>query len=267
MSGVKDFVKRGWAKDVDAAIICEPVDNRLCITQKGAMRARIDAFGKMCHGAMPLSGRNPIPPMIDLLGAIREIEQEEIERLGENPFLGYPSITPTALRAPTDGPVQLNVVPDHCHALLDIRTVPGQPHERLKKRLQKAVDRAERRFKKPIMKISDAPHFEPDEIRLSLDVFEDRPWTKTRKTDPLVRAVHRGIKRITSKEPVYGGVPGTTDGTFLHAWEDIPIVTIGAGMRTVPHQRDEWVDVAQLMETTRIYAVSALEYLTRINRK
>jgi succinyl-diaminopimelate desuccinylase len=261
MLGVKDFVKKGWARDVDAAIICEPVDNRLCITQKGAMRARIDTFGKMCHGAMPLAGRNPIPPMIDLLSAIGEIEREEIKRCGENSFLGYPSITPTALRAPMDGPAQLNVVPDHCHAFLDIRTVPRQSHEKLKTRLQRAVDRVERRFKKPPLKGSDDSHPESDEIRLNLDVFEERPWTRTRKTDPLVKAVRRGVKGVTRKEPIYGGVPGATDGTFLHAWEDIPVVTIGAGMGTVPHQKDEWVDVEQLLETSRIYAMSALEYL------
>jgi len=62
MSGVKHFVRLGWANGVDAAIICEPVDNHLCITQKGALRAELMTTGKMSHGAMPLSGLNPIPP-------------------------------------------------------------------------------------------------------------------------------------------------------------------------------------------------------------
>lgn len=41
MIGVKDFVERGWAGRVDAAIICEPEENHLCICQKGVMWARI----------------------------------------------------------------------------------------------------------------------------------------------------------------------------------------------------------------------------------
>jgi len=131
----------------------------------------------------------------------------------------------------------------------------------LKKGLQKAVDSVEKRFKKHPLKISDDLHSENDTIRLKLEVFEERPWTRTRKVDPIVKAVRRGIKRVAGRESVYGGVPGTTDGTFLHAWENISIVTLGAGKGTVPHQKDEWVDVRQLLETSQIYAASALEYL------
>jgi len=88
MSGVKHFIRQGWAKSVDAAIICEPVDNHLCVTQKGALRAELITTGKMSHGAMPLSGLNPIPPMISILEKMRQLEEEEIERLGKHPFLG-----------------------------------------------------------------------------------------------------------------------------------------------------------------------------------
>ena len=53
MLGIKDFIRRGWAKDVDAAIICEPEENQLCITQKGAMRAIVKTYGNgtRCHAA------------------------------------------------------------------------------------------------------------------------------------------------------------------------------------------------------------------------
>src|SRR5512139_4179772 len=45
MSGVKHFIRQGWANNVNAAIICEPVESQLCITQKGAMRAEIVTCG------------------------------------------------------------------------------------------------------------------------------------------------------------------------------------------------------------------------------
>src|SRR5512143_496669 len=37
MIGIKHFVKQGWADRVSAAIVCEPEENHLCITQKGVM--------------------------------------------------------------------------------------------------------------------------------------------------------------------------------------------------------------------------------------
>jgi succinyl-diaminopimelate desuccinylase len=37
---------------------------------------------------------------------------------------------------------------------------------------------------------------------------------------------------------------------------------MGAGDRGIPHQKDEWVDLDQLVETAKIYALTALHYLT-----
>ncbi|MDP2968536.1 MAG: M20/M25/M40 family metallo-hydrolase, partial [Deltaproteobacteria bacterium] len=82
MRGVKHFIRHGWANGVNAAIICEPVDNHLCITQKGALRVELITTGKMSHGAMPLAGFNPIPPMVSILEKMKHLEEEEIERLG-----------------------------------------------------------------------------------------------------------------------------------------------------------------------------------------
>ena len=144
MSGVKHFIRQGWANGIHAAIICEPVDNRLCLTQKGALRAEIVTTGKMSHGAQPLTGFNPVTPMVSILEKVRQLEEEEIGSRGKDPLLGYPSLTPTVLQAPVRGEAQLNVVPHQCRALLDIRTIPGQSHEVLKKQLADIVQEEEK---------------------------------------------------------------------------------------------------------------------------
>ncbi len=269
MTGVKHFIRQGWAGGIHGAIICEPVDNQLCITQKGALRAELITTGKMSHGAMPLAGLNPIPPMVSILDRMRQLEEEEIERLGKDVFLGYPSITPTVLQAPVKGEPQLNVIPYQCKALLDIRTVPGQPHEALKKQLEEIVKEEEKSVNGSLDSGPLREIRETIETRLSkglsfqskLNVFEDRPWTKTSREERIVRAVSKAIRSVTGEEPTYGGVPGATDGTFLFAWAGIPIVTIGAGKWMIPHQKDEWVSIEELELTARIYAASALEFL------
>jgi succinyl-diaminopimelate desuccinylase len=269
MSGVKHFIRQGWANGVNAAIICEPVDNQLCITQKGALRAELTTSGKMSHGAMPLAGLNPIPPMISILEKIRQLEEEEIERLGKDVFLGYPSITPTVLQAPVKGEPQLNVIPYQCRALLDIRTVPGQSHEALKKQLEDIVKEEEKSVNasldfgplKEIRETIEKGLSKGISFQSKLNVFEDRPWTKTSREERIVQAVSKAIRSVTGEEPTYGGVLGATDGTFLSAWAGIPIVTIGAGKWMIPHQKDEWVSVEDLELTAKIYAASALEFL------
>ena len=247
MIGIKDFIRRGWADQVDAAIICEPEENQLCITQKGAMRAILRTFGKMAHGAMPLTGINPNTRMARAILELEELERKEMARLGEHPMLGWPSITSTILQAPVKGDPQINVVPDQCMTTLDIRTVPGQHHDVLQAEMQAILQRLGQ---------------EDDKFRATLEVIEERPWTLTAMEEEVVKAVASSYREVTGKEPVYNGVPGATDGTFLHK-AGIPILTTGAGDRHIPHHADEYVDIAQLVESTQLFALSALTFLTQ----
>lgn len=245
MLGIKHFIKQGWADDVDGAIICEPEENNVCIAQRGAMRIRVDIYGKMAHGAISWSGINPNWRMARLIVELEKLEKEEQERLGEDPYLKWPSITPTILQAPVKGDAQINVIPDHCMTTLDIRTVPSQDHEELVGKIEAIIEK---------LKAAD-----PD-FKVELTMLDNRPATSTPKEDPVVVAAYEAVKAITGKEPIYNGVPGATDGTFLHM-HGVPIVTIGAGDRDVPHQIDEYIDLEELAETTAIYKEAALRFL------
>ncbi|MBX6394718.1 MAG: M20 family metallopeptidase [Alicyclobacillaceae bacterium] len=246
MLGIKHFIRQGWAEGVDGAIICEPEENQICIAQKGALRLRVDFVGKMSHGAMPYAGINPIPRMAKFLVEVEKWEQREVRRLGTHPYLGVPHITPTIVRAPNHGEAQVNVVPGEATVCLDLRTVPGQDHGRLIADLQDILDFLGK---------------EDPDFSASFEVLDDRPCTETDPEHPLVRSVAEAYRAVVGKEPVYNGVPGATDGTFLHAWAGIPIVTTGAGSRTLPHQVDEYVEVEELLVTARIYAEAARRFL------
>lgn len=245
MLGIKDFIRRGRAEGVDGAVICEPEENQICIAQKGAMRVEVAVRGRMAHGAMPLSGVNPVTRAARFVVAVEELEKEEIARHGEDPLLGYPSLTPTVLLGPQAGEPQINVIPAGAYVALDIRTVPSQSHEELVGRLEEILERL---------------HEEDAAFDAALRVIEERPPTETPKSDPLVGAMDAAYSRLTGEPPRYNGVPGATDGTFLHAWAGVPIVTTGAGGRTVPHHVDEWIDLDELVQTCKLYAATAMYF-------
>ncbi|HHW18068.1 MAG TPA: M20 family metallopeptidase [Firmicutes bacterium] len=247
MIGVKDMIRKGWTKGVDGALVCEPEDNRICVAQKGAMRVLVTVRGKQAHGCMPYAGVNPNTRAAKFISAVAQFEQREVARLGRHEYLGYPSLTPTVVRAPAVGEGQLNVIPAECSIALDIRTVPGQDHRQIFEELKKIAATIEQE--------------DTQGIRIELDWIEDRPVTEVAKDEPIVVAVAEAYRELTGKEPVYDGVPGATDGTFLQAWGGVPVVVTGSGVREVPHQPDEWVDIDQLMETTRLYALSILKFL------
>ena len=245
MSGIKHFIRGGHAEGVDGAVICEPEENQVCVAQKGAMRVEVTVRGRMAHGAMPSSGVNPVTRAARFVVAVEALEKEEISRYGEDPLLGYPSITPTVLLGPERGEPQINVIPSSAYVALDIRTVPDQSHEKIVARLEGCLADLE----------AEDPDFEAD-----LEVIEERPPTETGVDDPLARAVAAAYTQLTGEQPRYNGVPGATDGTFLHAWSGVSIVTTGAGDRTIPHHKDEWVDVDELLTTCQLYAATAVYF-------
>ena len=262
MLGVRDFIKRGHADKITAAVICEPQDGMICTSQKGAIRARCLLTGRMSHGAMPLSGLNCAPAIAQLIDGLHQLEAEAVTKIGLDEYLGWPSFTPTVIQAPATGTQQLNVMPREAKVLVDIRTIPAQSHKKIIKDLTALVSKIESRVRDNYRDYDDLLNLQRDhDLTVQVEILTDRPCTLTGRTEPVVKAADWAVRSLIGKKPIYAGVPGATDGTFLWAFNNIPIVTMGAGDRQVPHQIDEWVDLDQLIETTKVYALTALHYL------
>ena len=264
MLGVKDFIKKGHADRVTAAVICEPQDGMICTSQKGALRASYTVTGRMSHGAMPLSGLNCAPAIARLIDGLQQLEKDAVTAVGSDPYLGWPSFTPTVIQAPATGAPQLNVMPGKAKVLVDIRTTPGQSHPKIITDLKALAKNVARRVREDYKKYDGLLDLQRShDLAIHVDILTDRPCTLTDPAEPIVKAADWASRSITAETPVYAGVPGATDGTFLWSIKKIPIVTMGAGDRQVPHQIDEWVDLDQLVETAKIYALTALHYLYR----
>ncbi len=248
MIGIKDFIRKGHADDVAAALVPEPEENQLCISMKGGIRAIVRVHGKMAHGCMPLTGINPNTRLAKTILAFEEFERAEKKRCGEDPYLGWPSITFTVVQAPPPGePAQLNVMPAEAVGYVDIRTTPPQDHEDLRKQLQRIL--------------KDLAGKDKD-YHAEIEFIEDRPVVAIGKDEPIVGCAASAYTDVTGKEPVYNGVPGATDGTFLQAWKGIPCLVNGPGPRHIPHQKDEYIDIGELVEAARVYVVAAHRFLS-----
>jgi succinyl-diaminopimelate desuccinylase len=248
MLGIKHFIERGWADRVTAAIVCEPEENHLCIAQKGVMWIRCVIRGVMAHGAMPLTGVNSVYPLARFLTLVHSLEEREIARHGRHEYLGQPSITPTIVASPMRGAgePQNNVMPGASECVLDFRLIPGQNPEALAQQVEQML--------KAVVGVDER-------LRYELDVLEVRHPTKTDRAEPVVVALDSAYRDLTGREPTYGGVPGSTDGTILNARKGIPIVTCGPGDIHIPHHVDEWVSVAEITQAARLYVLAALRYL------
>lgn len=248
MLGIKHFVERGWADRVTAAIICEPEENHLCIEQKGVMWLRCIIRGVMAHGAMPLTGVNAAYPMARFLSLAHALEEREVARHGDHPLLGRPSITPTIVQSPARGAgePQNNVMPGAAECVLDVRLIPGQDADDIARRIEQMLA---------------ASVAVDDRLRYELHVLEVRHPTRTDRDHPIVQSLASAYADLTGAQPIYGGVPGSTDGTILHARKGIPIVTCGPGDIHIPHHVDEWVSIEEIKLAARMYVLAAMRYL------
>ena len=248
MIGIKHYIRAGHADDVTACLVPEPEENNLCISMKGAIRAIVRVQGRMAHGAMPLSGVNPNTRLARIILAFEKYEAEEKARCGRDPFLGLPSVTFTVLRSPTAGsPAQLNVMPGEAEAYVDIRTTLAQSHEQVREDLRGILR----------LLASVDPDFHAD-----IEFIEDRPVVGITKDEPIAGISAEVFQEITGRAPVWNGVPGATDGTFLSSIKGIPCLVNGPGPRHMPHQVDEYVEVDQLFEAANIYVLTAKRFLS-----
>jgi succinyl-diaminopimelate desuccinylase len=247
MIGVRHLCESTIGRELDAAIICEPEENELCLEQRGVVWARVTVRGRMAHGAMPEAGLNPITGVGALLREVPDLQRRLRRLCARSRHLRPATVTPTVVRAPMSGVPQSNVIPAGAEATLDIRLTPGPDADAVAAEIDGACRRAASACEGLSIEWRPANGY--------------RLATRVERDEPLVQAMVKGVRQATGRVPRFGGVPGSTDGTILRMVRGIPIVTCGPGNRLIPHQVDEYVDVAEIVEAARIYVASTLNYL------
>ena len=247
MIGVRHLCETAIGRELDAAIICEPEENELCLEQRGVVWARVTVRGRMAHGAMPEAGVNPITGVGALLREVPVLQKRLRALCAKSKYLRPPTVTPTIVRAPLSGLPQSNVIPGGAEATLDIRLTPGPGEDVIATEIDAACRRAAAACDGVTIEWRPANGF--------------RLATRVDKDEALVKAMMKGVRQATGHSARFGGVPGSTDGTILRMTRGIPIVTCGPGNRLIPHQVDEYVDVKELVEAAHIYVASVANYL------
>lgn len=122
----------------DFVIAGEPTGLETVHTHKGSAWTHITTRGRAVHASRPGDGVNAIYRMADVIAALREDLAADLEAL-QDPILGRPTFSVGTIR----GGTKINIVPDHCEVHVDMRTIPGQDRDLLKKCVLARVPDAE----------------------------------------------------------------------------------------------------------------------------
>src|ERR687890_495676 len=111
-----DLVRRGLVGDF--AITGEPTNLHVGIQAKGVLACRLIVHGRAAHGSTPWLGDNAVLKAIDVFRRIESLPfSRESSELFDRPSINLGRIS---------GGEALNMVPDECQMVLDIRYLPNQ---------------------------------------------------------------------------------------------------------------------------------------------
>ena len=247
--GTRHMVLHGISADY--AILCEPTNLRVCTANMGVIWAKITVAGTVSHAA---NARHPsVVNAIQEMHALQAALQKWIEAYeAVHVYLGeHPNVTIAAIRGGM--PWRLARNPFECSLYLDIRTVPGQTAEEVKRSLRGLLrDFANER---------GTP--EP-----SLEIFVNDPPTAIGEDAPITQVMCESHRRVTGKDSPFIIRRTGADSTHLNRY-DVTCITYGPGGRTHPdakalmHAVGEHAHVDNLLTAAKVYLDAALTLCSR----
>ena len=240
---------------IDYVIIPEPLNvDRICIGHRGVYWFEVETHGHIAHGSMPFLGVSAIEHMGVILDRVRtELMPALASRTTAVP------VVPDAARHATIningiaggqpvGGIQTPCVADVCRAVFDRRFLLEEGFDATKSEVQALLERA----------AADTPSLKY-QLR---DLMVVHP-VRTPDGSPLVASLERHVEQVIGRRPTQVASPGTYDHKHVDRIGGIrDCVAYGPGILDLAHQPDEWCGIDDLVNATKVLALSILE-LTR----
>lgn len=250
--GTRHLITHGVTADF--AILGEQTDLSVSIGNLGSVWAKITTYGTVSHSvfADEMGAANAIDRMLKVYTALKKWVPGYQSR---NTFLDVePSVTISAIQG--GWPWRLSRNPIECSLYVDVRTVPGQTPDGVKRELRSVL-----------AKVADEdPGFKADLI-----LYQTTPPTVIEQESPVVRAVSSAHWAVTGTQPKFLFRRPAADSTHFHAY-GIPCCVYGPGGQPAADMQDqvpewlrgqgEYVSEKDLLTTTKVFLAAALELCT-----
>ena len=236
----------------DYVIIPEPHSpDRICVGHRGVYWFEVTTEGRIAHGSMPFLGVSAIEHMGHVLEAVRsELKPALAERITEMP-VDPPGARHATINVNTvEGgqsrqDVQTPCVADRCRAVFDRRFL-----------LEEGFDRA----RAEVVELLERTAARNPGLRYQLkDLMVVHP-TRAPQDSPLIAALDRSIQAVLGKAATIMASPGTYDQKHVARIAGIPhCVSYGPGILELAHQPDEYIEIPDLTNSTRVLALTLLD--------
>jgi len=227
----------------DAALIPEPLREKVMCAQLGVMWLTLEVLGLPAHAAYAHTGIDAIGFTQYLVDKLRE--REAFWNLPENRHPLYRN---------TDHPINFNLgrlqggewtssVPTHCRADVRIGYYPGRTPAQVRQELEDTLAQAH----------AAHPHKASVQYHVHYEGFQSEGLVVD-MAQPVIRTLIDCHRAIYGATPETQATSATTDVKFFHLYGNIPATCYGpTGDHT--HGIDEWVSLYSLQRVTQVYAL------------
>lgn len=230
--GLQSF---GWAPPT-FHILGEPTDLKLCVAFKGRMWIKITLAGKSAHGGNPSAGINAIEKMNKLIPDILAMKRMI------HPLMGIDTINLGTIK----GGTKTNVVADSCTLTIDYRYVAPQTSKEIEAELRKVI--------------ADVAAKDSDIKLMEFEVFERREPQEVDQQLGEMRLLKDITEKVTGAPTAFNGVLSAGDA-YWTITAGIPAVFYGPGSMSVAHTNKECINIEELTNAAKIFALYALRAL------
>lgn len=245
--------KRRIAADrTDHVIIPEPLNvDRICIGHRGVYWFEVTTHGRIAHGSMPFLGTSAIEHMARVVQVFyQELVPKLQERITEVPVVPelarHPTLNINAIHGgqPIDG-IQTPCVADRCRAIFDRRFLLEEGFENAREEVGALLEQVSATMPELSYELRDLMIVHP---------------VRTPDESPVVAAVDRAITHVLGREATLVASPGTYDHKHVDRIAGVrDCIAYGPGVLDLAHQPDEYCGVEDLINSTKVMALSLLE--------
>lgn len=237
--GTIDFLKS--FKKINYAIIGEPTNLNIVVSNRGVLRLKITTHGISGHCSNPRSGINAIYKMIGIIEKLREYAHT-IDSINSD-YSHKPSMSINMI----NGGTAENTIPDICEIVLDRRLTYREDKNEVEREIINILEdfkEKDKEFKYSYKKI------------VKMD-----PW-KVDENLEFLKYCKKAFINCFSKDPVFRDLGGTSEAA-LFAKKGIDTVIFGPGDIKMAHSKNEYVNINKVLEAARYYYFLIKEILVK----
>jgi acetylornithine deacetylase/succinyl-diaminopimelate desuccinylase family protein len=252
--GAKYLAEVGFG--ADAIILGEPSGEErdfdtIGIASRGVLLGKVIVHGTQMHSSISDRG-GCINASVKMAKVLTEFAQNLKNDLRYKPNTFYPlgpTINPGVI---LEGGVFYGVVPGLAGFGFDIRVIPGMEFRLLKEDIEN--------FLKKLKK--DDPELDAELVLEKPPLDAWMPPAQIDEDHPIVKSCIAAAKNILGYEPIKVGEPFATESSFYANKLNIPTISsFGPGFIKLAHSPDEYVGLDAIVDSAKIYALAALDFL------